>query len=556
MGKSIARTRKRKFYGNGNSKNFENSSTKDDGICTASTSKLKTTTPLLCEKNEESASGNRIFDLAILISVFSELCCPKCFANELNLCEETRYGLCSHFVLKCKKCDFCKGFTSSKKSVNLSEINTRLVYGMRQIGKGFSAAYKLCATLNMPKLSKTAYTAHEQKLLKTTSEVAEESMKKAAYDLTVVKQQVSSETVKCGVSVDGTWQRRGYTSLNGCVAAISVDTGKVLDFEVLSAYCPVCKRLEKLPRNLEYHSLKADHVCHCNFQGSSAKMETVGVSRIFCRSEETRQLQYTGYYGDGDSKGFMGVKHIYGENSVTKLECIGHVQKRVGTRLRKLKAKNKKLSGKGKLTDTFIDRLQNYYGIAIRSNIGNLQTMQQNVIAALFHCASNLKTPMHGQCPLGKDSWCFYQRALVCGTTTKNKYAGLPNDVLNAIKPAYLELCSRELLSKCLHGKTQNANECFNGILWQRIPKDVFVCLKTLKLGANDAVIQFNDGFKGCLNVFSKLNIPNPGYFTLKGYEHLDSIRIRDSKRFSEPKIKNRRKVLRALRKKKSQLLK
>ncbi|GFU87140.1 hypothetical protein TNCV_4927881, partial [Trichonephila clavipes] len=35
-----------------------------------------------------------------------------------------------------------------------------------------------------------------------------------------------------------TWQRRGYTSMNGCVAAISVDTGKVLDIEVMSFYCP------------------------------------------------------------------------------------------------------------------------------------------------------------------------------------------------------------------------------------------------------------------------------------------------------------------------------
>ncbi|GFU97898.1 hypothetical protein TNCV_3882501, partial [Trichonephila clavipes] len=29
-----------------------------------------------------------------------------------------------------------------------------------------------------------------------------------------------------------------YTSMNGCVAAISVDTGKVLDIEVMSSYCP------------------------------------------------------------------------------------------------------------------------------------------------------------------------------------------------------------------------------------------------------------------------------------------------------------------------------
>ena len=49
---------------------------------------------------------------------------------------------------------------------------------------------------------------------------------------------------------------------------------------------------------------------------------------------------------------------------VTKFECIGHVQKRVGTALRKVR-KEKKLGGKGKLTDKMIDRLQNYYGVAV-----------------------------------------------------------------------------------------------------------------------------------------------------------------------------------------------
>ncbi|GFV92082.1 transposable element Tc3 transposase [Trichonephila clavipes] len=74
-------------------------------------------------------------------------------------------------------------------------------------------------------------------------------------------------------------------------------------------------------------------------------MEIVGASRIFLRSEKNRRLQYTQYYGDGDSKAFMSVKDTYRLNSVTKFECIGHVQKRVGSRLRKLKTKTKGLSG-------------------------------------------------------------------------------------------------------------------------------------------------------------------------------------------------------------------
>ena len=49
----------------------------------------------------------------------------------------------------------------------------------------------------------------------------------------------------------------------------------------------------------------------------------------------------------------------------TKLECIGHAQKRVGSRLRKLRQKVGGLGGTGRLADVIIDRLQDYYGMAI-----------------------------------------------------------------------------------------------------------------------------------------------------------------------------------------------
>ncbi|GFV78445.1 uncharacterized protein TNCV_1302971 [Trichonephila clavipes] len=442
------------------------------------------------------------------------------------------------------------GFSSSKKTLNCPEVNTRFVYGMRQIGKGFSAGFKLCGTLNLPRLSKTAYTNHENKLMSVISEVSELSMQKAASELLVLH-PTKNKIVECGISVDGTWQRRGYSSMNGCVAALSVDTGKVVDIEIMSSYCPTCRKISKMPRSIESETFAADHVCHSNFQGSALKMEAVGATRIFQRSIVKRGLKYAHYYGDGDSKGFISVKDTYGKDSVTKYECIGYVQKRVGARLRKLKSKNKNLSGKGKLTDSFIDRLQNYYGIAVRSNVGNLSGLQQNVIAALFHCSSSVEKPMHGQCPIGKDSWCYYQRALSCGKKPNEKYKGLSNEVLNMIKPTYLELCTKELLTKYLHGKTQNSNECLNGVIWQKVPKEVFVCLKILKSGALDAVIQFNDGYKGCVEIFKKLNI-TPGYFTLKSYKHLDINRINDAERHSTPNVKQRRKILRATRKKKS----
>ncbi|GFW86558.1 uncharacterized protein TNCV_4333421 [Trichonephila clavipes] len=121
--------------------------------------------------------------------------------------------------------------------------------------------------------------------------------------------------------------------------------------------------------------------------------------------------------------------------------------------------------GEGKLTDNFIDKLQNYYGIAIRSNTKNLANMQSVVIAAFYHCCSSTKKPMHGQCPTGTDSWCKFQKAKGLGKIFTAKAPGLPQNILNIVKPHYFKLCDQKPLEKCLHRLTQNANEGFNGVL-------------------------------------------------------------------------------------------
>ncbi|GFX12589.1 hypothetical protein TNCV_3157101 [Trichonephila clavipes] len=77
------------------------------------------------------------------------------------------------------------------------------------------------------------------------------------------------------LTVDGTWQRRGYSSMNGCVAASPVDTGKVVDIEIMSSYCPTCRKISKMPRSIESETFAADHVSLSNFQGSALKMEAV-----------------------------------------------------------------------------------------------------------------------------------------------------------------------------------------------------------------------------------------------------------------------------------------
>lgn len=69
-----------------------------------------------------------------------------------------------------------------------------------------------------------------------------------------------------------------------------------------------------------------------------------------------------------------------------KLECMGHVQKRLGTRLctkmKEYKGTATPLSGTGKLTGKTISSMQTYYGKAIRSNSNEFYVLANE----LWHC--------------------------------------------------------------------------------------------------------------------------------------------------------------------------
>ena len=66
------------------------------------------------------------------------------------------------------------------------------------------------------------------------------------------------------------------------------------------------------------------------------------------------------------------------------------------------------------------------------------------------------------------------------GTSSYNDKCGLPLDVHGAIPPVRKDLCKRENLSKWLHGRTQNRNKNFSGIIWNRIPRPVMWVLLSL----------------------------------------------------------------------------
>jgi len=112
------------------------------------------------------------------------------------------------------------------------------------------------------------------------------------------------------------------------------------------------------------------------------------------------------------------------------------------------------------------------------------------------------------------------------------------------------DLSADKLLAKCVDGKTQNQNECFNNYVWRRIPKDVFAGKNTFHFGMYDAVAVFNIGRLAILKVYNRVGI-SPGHFTSVGCKSQNQRRLYNAKYKNSSKRIKARKVQRGAKKKK-----
>lgn len=146
---------------------------------------------------------------------------------------------------------------------------------------------------------------------------------------------------------------------------------------------------------------------------------------------------------------------------IKKEECVGHVQKRLGTALRKYKndKKRQKLSdgkgvgGRGRLTDKVIDKMQNYYGKAIQGNKGDLEGMKKSIKAIQHHMVKNDKKSLeeqHQYCPQSADTWCKYWKDKKDKTNLYNEDNQLSEVFMAELNPIFTRLSKEDLLVTCL----------------------------------------------------------------------------------------------------------
>ena len=384
----------------------------------ASAKKLKLSKADDCKSNDDCVI---LFNLTMLTQMVDMIGkCPNC-NEKITISHDLKNarGFSQLLIVSCLKCKWThKTYSSSKIQNNEKagpksfEMNTRMVLAFREIGRGQSGMETFARCMNMAHcLSRSSYDSINKSLHRSYSEVEQYSQRKAAIE---TREQLGesdpTKIVDCHVSVDGTWQRRGYSSLNGAVTLLSKENGKCLDICVLSKTCKGCQHWRGKEESEEYQQWKIDHNCHINHKESSGSMESAGAVQMFERSISFLNLRYTGYIGDGDSKAHRCVVAAapYGDQGIKKLECVGHVQKRMGTRLRNLTqtfrgqklADGKGISGKNRLTKKVINTIQNYYGMAIRQNLNNIYAMKKAIIAILFHCSENVSLEdKHKFCP-------------------------------------------------------------------------------------------------------------------------------------------------------------
>ena len=131
-------------------------------------------------------------------------------------------------------------------------------------------------------------------------------------------------------------------------------------------------------------------------------MESTGAIDVW-RRDETHNLAYGVYIGDGDSSSFKNLLQsdpYDGKVPIRKEECICHIQKRLKKRLMK------KSAGLTSLSQIKADRIAHLYALVVVQHSGQSASDIRDGLQVLLSQTKEV----HDKCPLGENSWCYFQK--------------------------------------------------------------------------------------------------------------------------------------------------
>lgn len=531
----------KKRYFKGNRYTSEN----DTNYTSTSAKKIKTTEEL--EYNMDPGMNYCIIQFTTVFLTLQQIVKCKDCNGDIVFSKNSQRGLGFKLSVQCQ----CKEslIPSSPFIDKAFEINRRLVFAMRMLGVGFQGINNFCGLMDLGHgLCNSTYYSIVNNIKIAAEAVTKIVFEKAVSEEIKMNEEQGHPANELSISGDGSWAKRGFSSLLGLVSIIGKYSNKILDVVVKSKICQGCSNWVGKKNTDEYALWYEDHKddCDANHEGSSGKMEVDGIVEIFQRSEELYGVKYANYIGDGDTKTYKSLLEIkpYGDDfTVQKKECVLHVKKRLYKRgleakkkyeqLKKAKlqmskaaskdenagedAKPKKTKKKSvgkdavktkKITNKLLQELSIFYGLAIRRHPDSLEDMKKEVLAGYYHNISTNENPQHSYCPIGPESWCKWRKSEAAGTLDSYEHSpALDDDAQAILKPVYESLTDESLLERCLGNNTQNNNESFNSCVWQLVPKHQFSGKKIVDIAACCAACTFNEGFKAILKMMDVMGI-------------------------------------------------
>ena len=275
-------------------------------------------------------------------------------------------------TISCDICDWERIFYTFKQCArsnknqgrDMFKINVRAIVAFREIGRGLEVIKSFSRCMIINSVSDPTYRNIMNNFVK--------HMKRASDEVAFSSPKQQSDIPLAPAKIDGAWQNCGHSSANG-VVTVTVGN-KYVDIHVHSKHRKQCQVWEIQQGTPKYSNWKDSHVCSVNHTANSGAMEAAGAIDMFRRSiEKNNLIHHDEYLGDGDTSSFKAVadSKSYKEYSITptKLECIGHVQKRLGTGLRNkvntYEGTSTPIGGRGQLHEKTINTMQNIYGIAM-----------------------------------------------------------------------------------------------------------------------------------------------------------------------------------------------
>ena len=183
--------------------------------------------------------------------------------------------------------------------------------------------------------------------------------------------------------------------MNGNITTISLESGHIIDTGPTSHYCQICALINMNMLLCAHYKFKA-----------------------------TDPLQYETFLARHENSCLANNK-----GSAEAMEIVGTEQ----------------------IFRCTMEKRASRYGMAIRQNNGDSNTMKSATAASLFHIASSATNDYHIHCPSGSDSCCLFTADKLNNTSTYKPGPGLLLDIIKVIKSIYQEMCSESLLKNCNH---------------------------------------------------------------------------------------------------------